>query len=218
VIQVYGKLCLEAYIVYVFLSYETLLCSKGKETRDIMAIEPLEKLPYGRFYVFVKLGAMEIGKISRLRQGSSNENMQPRVPVGKKVQNEIFMLGGALSPGDHVTFNHNDRRLDAIFYGLKHDNKVKYIRWILESAPHEVKEKYELASFPLEYCRKCRKDSVLKSLTSILELFPLAPNVYVLDVPAAKEGIPRSDNNSQERHHVIDSINEIITFLEHWNN
>ncbi|GJT59036.1 hypothetical protein Tco_1002569 [Tanacetum coccineum] len=26
-----------------------------------------------------------------------------------------------------------------------------------------------------------------------------------------------SDNNSQERHHVIDGINGIITFLEHWN-
>nr|GEY25204.1 Gag-Pol polyprotein [Tanacetum cinerariifolium] len=40
------------------------------------------------------------------------------------------------------------------------------------------------------------------------QLFPLAPGVYVLEVPAAKEliigsGIPRSDNGSQERHHVM---------------
>nr|GEY48795.1 hypothetical protein [Tanacetum cinerariifolium] len=31
-------------------------------------------------------------------------------------------------------------------------------------------------------------------------------------------GIAGSDNSSQERHHVIDGINGIITFLEHWNN
>ncbi|GKG22207.1 hypothetical protein Tco_0387510, partial [Tanacetum coccineum] len=30
--------------------------------------------------------------------------------------------------------------------------------------------------------------------------------------------IAGSDNSSQERHHVIDGINGIITFLEHWNN
>ncbi|GJU06032.1 hypothetical protein Tco_1122462 [Tanacetum coccineum] len=36
------------------------------------------------------------------------------------------------------------------------------------SAPHEVVEKYQLASFTLEYHRKCRTHSVLKSLTLIL--------------------------------------------------
>lgn len=50
----------------------------------------------------------------------------------------------------------------------QHVNNVKYIGWILESAPQEVVEKYELASLTLEYRRECRKDSVLKSLTSIL--------------------------------------------------
>ncbi|KAI3771560.1 hypothetical protein L6452_02725 [Arctium lappa] len=50
----------------------------------------------------------------------------------------------------------------------QHVNNVKYIGWILESAPQEVVEKYELASLTLEYRRECRKDSVLKSLTSVL--------------------------------------------------
>nr|GFC88236.1 hypothetical protein [Tanacetum cinerariifolium] len=31
-------------------------------------------------------------------------------------------------------------------------------------------------------------------------------------------GIAGSDNSSQERYHVIDGINGIITFLEQWNN
>ncbi|KAF5805287.1 putative oleoyl-[acyl-carrier-protein] hydrolase [Helianthus annuus] len=49
----------------------------------------------------------------------------------------------------------------------QHVNNVKYIDWVLESAP-QVVEKYELASITLEYRRECRKDSVVKSLTSIL--------------------------------------------------
>lgn len=50
----------------------------------------------------------------------------------------------------------------------QHVNNVKYIGWILESAPKQVVEEYELASMTLEYRRECRKDSVLKSLTSVL--------------------------------------------------
>lgn len=50
----------------------------------------------------------------------------------------------------------------------QHVNNVKYIGWILESAPQQVVEKYELASMTLEYRRECRKDSTLKSLTSVL--------------------------------------------------
>ncbi|KAL4571548.1 hypothetical protein LXL04_018309 [Taraxacum kok-saghyz] len=50
----------------------------------------------------------------------------------------------------------------------QHVNNVKYIGWILESAPQQVVEKYELASITLEYRRECRKDSELKSLTSVL--------------------------------------------------
>ncbi|XP_071697500.1 palmitoyl-acyl carrier protein thioesterase, chloroplastic-like [Rutidosis leptorrhynchoides] len=50
----------------------------------------------------------------------------------------------------------------------QHVNNVKYIGWILESAPQHIVEKYELFSLTLEYRRECRKDSVVKSLTSIL--------------------------------------------------
>ncbi|KAL8206209.1 hypothetical protein R6Q57_009760 [Mikania cordata] len=49
----------------------------------------------------------------------------------------------------------------------QHVNNVKYISWILESAP-QVMEKYELASITLEYRRECRKDGVLKSLTLVM--------------------------------------------------
>nr|GFA74375.1 hypothetical protein [Tanacetum cinerariifolium] len=54
------------------------------------------------------------------------------------------------------------------------------------------------------------------------QLFPLAPEVYVIKYKQLKKfvspelvvRIPRSDNSSQERHHVIDSINGIITIFE----
>ncbi|XP_076914713.1 palmitoyl-acyl carrier protein thioesterase, chloroplastic-like [Bidens hawaiensis] len=49
----------------------------------------------------------------------------------------------------------------------QHVNNVKYIGWILETAP-QVMEKYELASITLEYRKECRKDSVVKSLMSVL--------------------------------------------------
>ncbi|KAK9055072.1 hypothetical protein SSX86_026152 [Deinandra increscens subsp. villosa] len=48
----------------------------------------------------------------------------------------------------------------------QHVNNVRYIGWIFESAT-QVMERYELASITLEYRRECRKDSVLKSLTSV---------------------------------------------------
>uniref|UniRef100_A0A251V485 Putative acyl-ACP thioesterase, HotDog domain protein n=1 Tax=Helianthus annuus TaxID=4232 RepID=A0A251V485_HELAN len=50
----------------------------------------------------------------------------------------------------------------------QHVNNVKYVGWILESAPKHVVEDYELASITLEYRRECMKDSVLQSLTSLL--------------------------------------------------
>ncbi|KAF5789009.1 putative oleoyl-[acyl-carrier-protein] hydrolase [Helianthus annuus] len=50
----------------------------------------------------------------------------------------------------------------------QHVNNVKYVGWILESAPQPVVENYELASITLEYRRECMKDSVLQSLTALL--------------------------------------------------
>lgn len=50
----------------------------------------------------------------------------------------------------------------------QHVNNVKYVGWILESAPQPVVENYELESITLEYRRECMKDSVLQSLTSLL--------------------------------------------------
>lgn len=50
----------------------------------------------------------------------------------------------------------------------QHVNNVKYIGWILESAPMQILEGCELAAMTLEYRRECRRDSVLQSLTSVL--------------------------------------------------
>ncbi|KAJ6810554.1 palmitoyl-acyl carrier protein thioesterase, chloroplastic-like [Iris pallida] len=49
----------------------------------------------------------------------------------------------------------------------QHVNNVKYIGWILESAPISILESHELASMTLEYRRECGRDSVLQSLTSV---------------------------------------------------
>ncbi|XP_074567253.1 palmitoyl-acyl carrier protein thioesterase, chloroplastic-like [Curcuma longa] len=49
----------------------------------------------------------------------------------------------------------------------QHVNNVKYIGWILESAPISILESHELAGITMEYRRECGKDSVLQSLTSI---------------------------------------------------
>ncbi|WOL14019.1 hypothetical protein Cni_G22799 [Canna indica] len=49
----------------------------------------------------------------------------------------------------------------------QHVNNVKYIGWILESAPTTILESHELVGMALEYRRECGKDSVLQSLTAV---------------------------------------------------
>ncbi|KAL4318734.1 hypothetical protein GQ457_18G011970 [Hibiscus cannabinus] len=49
----------------------------------------------------------------------------------------------------------------------QHVNNVKYIGWILESAPLPILESHELCAMTLEYRRECGRDSVLQSLTAV---------------------------------------------------
>ncbi|CAJ1975429.1 unnamed protein product [Sphenostylis stenocarpa] len=49
----------------------------------------------------------------------------------------------------------------------QHVNNVKYIGWILESAPQPLLESHELCAMTLEYRRECGRNSVLDSLTDI---------------------------------------------------
>ncbi|KAL1291285.1 hypothetical protein HN51_059835 [Arachis hypogaea] len=49
----------------------------------------------------------------------------------------------------------------------QHVNNVKYIGWLLESAPQAILESHELRAMTLEYRRECGKDSVLDSLTDV---------------------------------------------------
>ncbi|WOK96903.1 palmitoyl-acyl carrier protein thioesterase, chloroplastic [Canna indica] len=49
----------------------------------------------------------------------------------------------------------------------QHVNNVKYIGWILESAPISILESHKLAAMTLEYRRECGRDSVLESLTTV---------------------------------------------------
>lgn len=49
----------------------------------------------------------------------------------------------------------------------QHVNNVKYIGWILESAPLPILESHELSYINLEYKRECGRDSVLQSLSAV---------------------------------------------------
>ncbi|KAK6151786.1 hypothetical protein DH2020_014421 [Rehmannia glutinosa] len=63
----------------------------------------------------------------------------------------------------------------------QHVNNVKYVGWILESAPLPILETHELAGMTLEYRRECMRDSVLQSLTSVVNkgVGDLATNGFV---------------------------------------
>ncbi|KAI4377370.1 hypothetical protein MLD38_015009 [Melastoma candidum] len=49
----------------------------------------------------------------------------------------------------------------------QHVNNVKYLGWILESAPQKILESHELTAITLEYRKECGKDCVLQSLTAL---------------------------------------------------
>uniref|UniRef100_A0A0A8Y1R3 Acyl-[acyl-carrier-protein] hydrolase n=1 Tax=Arundo donax TaxID=35708 RepID=A0A0A8Y1R3_ARUDO len=49
----------------------------------------------------------------------------------------------------------------------QHVNNVRYIGWILESAPTSIFENHELASMVLDYKRECGRYSVLQSHTTV---------------------------------------------------
>ncbi|KAL8152513.1 hypothetical protein V2J09_010273 [Rumex salicifolius] len=49
----------------------------------------------------------------------------------------------------------------------QHVNNVKYIGWVLESAPQPIVENHELSGLTLEYRRECGRDSILQSLTAV---------------------------------------------------
>ncbi|KAL2929259.1 Palmitoyl-acyl carrier protein thioesterase chloroplastic [Bienertia sinuspersici] len=49
----------------------------------------------------------------------------------------------------------------------QHVNNVKYVGWILESAPQSILETHELSGMTLEYRRECGRDNVLQSLTAV---------------------------------------------------
>ncbi|KAH0449393.1 hypothetical protein IEQ34_020085 [Dendrobium chrysotoxum] len=71
---------------------------------------------------------------------------------------------------DHNTAQHVRKSLTPRWGDLdvnQHVNNVKYIGWILESAPTSILESHELAGMTLEYRRECGRDSVLQSLTSV---------------------------------------------------
>ncbi|XP_020585322.1 palmitoyl-acyl carrier protein thioesterase, chloroplastic-like [Phalaenopsis equestris] len=71
---------------------------------------------------------------------------------------------------DHDTAHYVRKNLTPRWGDLdvnQHVNNVKYIGWILESAPTSILESHELAGMTLEYRRECGKDNVLQSLTSV---------------------------------------------------
>jgi len=78
--------------------------------------------------------------------------------------------GRKLTKLDDNTAEHIRRGLTPRWSDLdvnQHVNNVKYIGWILESAPLSILETHELSSMTLEYRRECGRDSVVQSLTTV---------------------------------------------------
>lgn len=68
----------------------------------------------------------------------------------------------------------------------QHVNNVKYIGWILESAPVSILETHELAGITLEYRRECGRESVLQSLSAASSSSPGATACSVMDTGGAE--------------------------------
>ncbi|KAE8698377.1 Palmitoyl-acyl carrier protein thioesterase [Hibiscus syriacus] len=103
--------------------------------------------------------------------------------IPEEVRGEIeplFMNSGpVLAENSQKLVKLDDRSAEYLCKGLtpkwsdldvnQHVNNVKYIGWILESAPLPILESHELCAMTLEYRRECGRDSVLHSLTAVSE-------------------------------------------------
>ncbi|CAK8563336.1 unnamed protein product [Lathyrus sativus] len=110
-----------------------------------------------------------------------NKHTRKLSKIPEEVREEIgsFFVESApiLEEDDKKLTKLDDSTADHIRSGLsprwsdldvnQHVNNVKYIGWILESAPQAILESHELCGMTMEYRRECGKDSVLQSLTAV---------------------------------------------------
>ncbi|GMH18939.1 hypothetical protein Nepgr_020780 [Nepenthes gracilis] len=84
----------------------------------------------------------------------------------------------------------------------QHVNNVKYIGWILESAPLSILESHEVSGVTLEFRRECGRDSVLQSLTSVSA--------------ASASGLPHSANVECQHLLRLEDGTEIVRSRTEW--
>lgn len=100
--------------------------------------------------------------------------------IPEEVRAEIssyFVDSAPVVPEDNRKLTKLDESANFIRTGLsprwndldvnQHVNNVKYVGWILESAPQPLLESHELCAMTLEYRRECGRNSVLDSLSDL---------------------------------------------------
>ncbi|CAA6672708.1 unnamed protein product [Spirodela intermedia] len=108
------------------------------------------------------------------------ETVQMPEEVRAEIQPFFFERTSTVEQDDRKVEKVDEETADYVREGLsarwtdldcnQHVNNVKYISWVLESIPTSILESHELTSLTLEYRRECQRDSVLRSLTTIVEL------------------------------------------------
>ncbi|XP_051114065.1 palmitoyl-acyl carrier protein thioesterase, chloroplastic [Andrographis paniculata] len=91
----------------------------------------------------------------------------------------------------------------------QHVNNVKYVGWILESAPAHIVETHELAGMTLEYRRECMRDSVLQSLTSVGDMATPAGFVECQHLLRLESGGEIVKGRTQWRPKQVDIIGQV---------
>ncbi|KAG2713201.1 hypothetical protein I3843_04G156400 [Carya illinoinensis] len=114
-------------------------------------------------WVMMNKQTRKLSKIPEEVRGEIEPYFMDTVPVVEEDSRKLQKLDD--NTADYVRTGLSPRWSDLDVN--QHVNNVKYIGWILESAPLPILESYELSAMTLEYRRECGKDSALQSLTAV---------------------------------------------------
>ncbi|KAK4757016.1 hypothetical protein SAY87_007143 [Trapa incisa] len=147
---------------------DTWVCGSGKNgmrrdwlVRDINTGETLIRA--SSVWVMMNKLTRKLSKIPEEARGEIEPYFMNSPPVVDEDSRKLPKLDDSCA--DHVLAGLTPKWSDLDVN--QHVNNVKYVGWILESAPQQLLETHELCAITLEYKRECGKDSVLQSLTKI---------------------------------------------------
>ncbi|XP_031380551.1 palmitoyl-acyl carrier protein thioesterase, chloroplastic-like isoform X2 [Punica granatum] len=147
---------------------DTWVCGSGKNgmrrdwlVRDLKTGETLTRA--SSVWVMMNKLTRKLSKIPEEVRGEIEPYFLNSAPVVDEDGRKLPKLDG--SNADYVLSGLTPRWSDLDVN--QHVNNVKYIGWILESAPQPILETHELSAITLEYRRECGRDSFLQSLTKI---------------------------------------------------